>query len=266
MTCCSRSRHRISPRRMFTSIRSSGRSSCIIHGLEAVGNQLTRVATSQNGIDFTTRPACLGRSYFRVFRHGDMTFALAMPGQLYRSADGFQEFEPGATLFNPNMRHAALLQRGDTLLVFWTQVGDAPERILLSRIDLSGDWREWRDSVPVEVLRPERTGKAPARRSCRRFAARRTDRSINCAIPLFSRKTDASISSTRSPAKVASRSRRYFSMRRPTRRADAMRAEIAHKRSSIALNIQRQGPLPDQRQDGASRSSRRRVLCRLIRR
>jgi hypothetical protein len=40
--------------------------------------------------------------------------------------------------------------------VFWTQVGDAPERILLSQIDLSEDWRDWTDGASVEVLRPER--------------------------------------------------------------------------------------------------------------
>ncbi len=127
------------------------------HGLEGVGTQVTRVATSRNGIDFTARPEVLGRSYFRVFQHDSMTYALAMPGQLYRSADGFHGFELGPVLFNPNMRHAAVLKRGDTLLVFWTQVGDVPERILLSRIDLSGDWQQWRDSAPVEVLRPERS-------------------------------------------------------------------------------------------------------------
>lgn len=53
------------------------------------------------------------------------------------------------------MRHAALLKRGDALNVFWTQVGHAPESILLSTIDLSKDWAEWKDSEPVEVLRPE---------------------------------------------------------------------------------------------------------------
>ena len=127
------------------------------HGLEGVGHQVTRVATSRDGIDFTTRPEVLGRSYFRVFQHGGVTYGLAMPGQLYRSADGFQGFEPGPILFNPNMRHAAVLQRRDALHVFWTQVGDAPERILLSRIDLSGDWRQWQDDAPIEVLRPERS-------------------------------------------------------------------------------------------------------------
>ena len=126
------------------------------HGLESVGRQVTRVATSQDGIDFCARPEILGRSYFRVVRHDGATYALAMPGQLYRSADGLKGFEPGAMLFNPNMRHAALLKRGDALFVFWTQVGDAPERILLSRIDLSGDWRQWKDRPAIEVLRPER--------------------------------------------------------------------------------------------------------------
>jgi hypothetical protein len=80
-----------------------------------------------------------------------------MPGQLYRSRDGLSGFESGPVLFNPNMRHAAVVQRGTELLVFWTQVGDAPERILLSRIDLTGDWLGWKDGAPIEVLRPERS-------------------------------------------------------------------------------------------------------------
>jgi hypothetical protein len=127
------------------------------HGLESVGNQVTRIATSTNGIDFTARPEVLGRSYFRVFQHAGMHYALAMPGLLYRSEDGFHAFEAGPTLFNPNMRHAALARSDDTLFVFWTRVGDTPERILLSQIDLSADWRDWTDSAPVEVLRPERS-------------------------------------------------------------------------------------------------------------
>jgi hypothetical protein len=126
------------------------------HGLESVGTQVTRVATSRNGIDFTAQPQVLGRSYMRVFRHGGLTYALAMPGLLYRSNDGLHEFEPGPTLFNPQMRHSAVMQRDGELWVFWTQVGDVPERILLSRVDLSGDWWNWKDGPAYEVLRPER--------------------------------------------------------------------------------------------------------------
>lgn len=126
------------------------------HGLEGTGRQVSRVAISTDGIDFQARPEVLGRTYMRVFQHHGMTYSLAMPGQLSRSRDGLSDFEPGAVLFNPAMRHSALLQRGDTLWIFWTQVGEAPERILLSSIDLSGDWSGWNETEPIEVLRPER--------------------------------------------------------------------------------------------------------------
>jgi len=126
------------------------------HGLEGLGRQVTRVATSKDGIKFDTRREVLGRSYMRTFTHEGRTYAMAMPGQFYRSDKGLSSFEEGPLLFNKNMRHAALLKRQETLYVFWTQVGDAPERILLSTIDVSKDWFEWSESEAVEVLRPER--------------------------------------------------------------------------------------------------------------
>ena len=126
------------------------------HGLDGVGHQVSRLALSEDGINFTALPEVIGRPYMRIFPHQGMTYALAMPGLLSRSADGIGGFETGPTLFNPNMRHAALLRMGDELLVFWTQVGDAPESILLSRIRLEGDWQGWRDSAPQLILRPER--------------------------------------------------------------------------------------------------------------
>ena len=120
------------------------------HGLEEAGTQVTRVATSSDGIHFAAQPKVLvGRSYLRVFGHRGEVFGIAMPGQLYR------DFEPGPMLFNPTMRHAALLKRGDTLFVFWTQVGDAPESVLVSQIDLSGDWQSWRDGPATRILSPE---------------------------------------------------------------------------------------------------------------
>ena len=127
------------------------------HGLDGVGTQVTRVATSPNGIDFDAQPEILGRPYMRAFEHDGMTYALAMPGQFYRSTDGMHGFAPGPILFNPNMRHSAVIKRGGELWVFRTQVGEAPERILLSRIDLTDDWHSWKESSPVEILRPERS-------------------------------------------------------------------------------------------------------------
>ena len=125
------------------------------HGLEGPGFQHSRVALSDDGVNFTTMPENIGRTYMRAFEHQGMTYAMAMPGQFYRSADGLTDFQEGPRLFVPNMRHSALIVRDDTLYVFWTRVGDAPETILLSTIDVSGDWSTWRESPEVEVLRPE---------------------------------------------------------------------------------------------------------------
>jgi hypothetical protein len=126
------------------------------HGLEGLGHQVTRVATSPDGIHFAARSEILGRSYFRAFPYHGYTYAMAMPGQFYRSKDGLSAFAEGPLLFNKNMRHAAVLQREETLYVFWTQVGDTPERILLSTIDVSADWHAWHATKAMEVLRPER--------------------------------------------------------------------------------------------------------------
>ena len=125
------------------------------HGLEGYDYQCTRVAVSRDGINFKALPENIGRTYFRVFRYQDWYYALAMPGLFYRSKDGFTNFETGPLCFNEDMRHSAVLVEGETLKVYWTQVGETPERILLSTIDLSKDWSEWRDSEPREILRPE---------------------------------------------------------------------------------------------------------------
>ena len=128
------------------------------HGLDTFARQVSRVAVSKDGIHFTAqKEVVVNRSYLRMFSYGGRQFGMAMPGVFFRSKDGLTGFEEGPRMFNPNMRHAALLVMGDHLLVFWTQAGDAPERILLSTIDISGDWHQWKESSPVEVLRPGRS-------------------------------------------------------------------------------------------------------------
>ena len=78
------------------------------HGLHDVATQVTRVAESCNGIDFEVFPPVLGRSYMRVFKWDQLTYAMSMPGQFYRSVDGLSQFKPGPLLFNPNMLARAL--------------------------------------------------------------------------------------------------------------------------------------------------------------
>jgi Fusaric acid resistance protein-like len=126
------------------------------HGLDTTTRvQQTRVATSTDGLHFEARPELLGRPYFRVFQHDGWWYALGMPGILYRSADGLTGFERGPRLFERSMRHTALLKRGNELLVFWSRVGDSPERILCSPITLDGDWTTWQAGPAMEALEPE---------------------------------------------------------------------------------------------------------------
>ena len=124
------------------------------HGLDGFGRQVTRLAVSKDGLSFRSGDEILAASYLRMFPYRGAWYGLAMPGKFYRSADGLSDFEEGPTLFGPDMRHAGLWLHKDTLWVFWTRVGDAPERILLSRVDLTGDWSTWRESPCIEVRRP----------------------------------------------------------------------------------------------------------------
>jgi len=127
------------------------------HGLLDDGVQATRVAVSGDGIRFKPGAEVIAAPYLRVFRYRGLHYGLAMPGLLYRSRDGLSGFEVRPRpLAGTRMRHAAVLLKGETLFVFWTRVGDAPESILCSTLDLGAkDWRDWRLSEPVEVLRPD---------------------------------------------------------------------------------------------------------------
>ena len=125
------------------------------HGALPDGRQRTRVARSRDGLHFESGEELLANSYLRMLRREEDWIGMAMPGILCRSEDGLGDFEHGPQLFGDEMRHCALLPRGDTLWVFWTLVGHAPERILVSAVEMQGDWREWRAGPAAELLRPE---------------------------------------------------------------------------------------------------------------
>jgi hypothetical protein len=117
--------------------------------------QWSTCALSEDGIHFRTLHEVMATSYMRAFRWDGWWYALSMPGHLFRSRDGLGGYETGPLLFDPDFRHAAVLVGGHTLQVFYSHVGDCPERILCATIDLRGDWRGWRASEPVTVLEPQ---------------------------------------------------------------------------------------------------------------
>jgi len=137
------------------------------HGpAKAGGGQKSFVALSRDGLQFKASDEVLGPFYFRAFPWKDAWFAMAKGGRLYRSSDGLSRFVAGPnplpdrqdrdeTANTPGPRHVALHRVGNELRVYYTNIGDAPERILRRRILLAGDWTTWTTSAPEEVLRPE---------------------------------------------------------------------------------------------------------------
>lgn len=144
------------------------------HGpVEAPGNyggrpygQETFVATSTNGLHFTAASGGFAAPYMKTVRYKGATYGFAMAdkksayplwlrsGQFFRSANGMPPFEAGPRMLD-EMRHGALLRRADRLHIFYTLVGDLPERILHAEVDLRPDWTEWTATAPTEILRPE---------------------------------------------------------------------------------------------------------------
>ncbi len=133
---------------------------------EAAG-QKSFVALSKDGIRFQASDEILGIFYVRVFPWRGDWYAMAKGGLLYRSEDGLSKFQQGTNPFPGNEqrgkdyneagpRHAALHRVGEALWVYYSSIGDAPERILRSRIRLNDDWSKWEASAPQEVLRPEK--------------------------------------------------------------------------------------------------------------
>lgn len=121
------------------------------HGRLDNGLQCSRVALSKDGVNFTAQEEILATPYLRLFKQDDWFYALTMPARLYRSRDGLGNFEAGPCLTNEPIRHHALLQHQGQWLLFWSRVGDQPERIIMSTIQTDSDWNNWRLGETWEV-------------------------------------------------------------------------------------------------------------------
>ena len=125
------------------------------HGLLSYANQKTRVATSEDGINFTAEDPILCSTYLRVMPFQRTILGMVMPGIIFRMKHLRGPFEDGQQLFTSNARHHALLKNRSRLIVFWTEVGEAPEHIKVSAIEHAFDG----DTLEVKhlgaILKPE---------------------------------------------------------------------------------------------------------------
>ncbi len=147
--------------------------------------QRTAVALSQDGLHFEGLPDIFATSYLRAWRWQDMWYALSMPGLFFRSADGLTNWEEGPVLFDRDMRHAALQRDGCILSVYYSQVGDTPEHIIMRRIELSDDWLAWQEGPREDVLLPKEPWEGadlPLEPSVRGWASQRVNQLRDPAI------------------------------------------------------------------------------------
>jgi hypothetical protein len=122
--------------------------------------QYTQAAESTDGRHFEVKPVLTRTSYLRVFEHDGSLYGVSRLGRLSRAPDASRPFELGPNPFRDGpyagrVRHVALAKRGAALDVYFTAIGDAPERVLRSTIDLSGDWTAWRAGAPVDIVAPD---------------------------------------------------------------------------------------------------------------
>jgi hypothetical protein len=127
------------------------------HGRLEDGRQRSRVALSRDALHFAARMEIIGLPYLKIFNHDGWYYAISMPGQLYRSRDGLGNFETGPRLTSESIRHHAVLQHGGECYVLWTRVGDTPERILMSVLDTTSDWQQWKFTDSCEIHRAQKT-------------------------------------------------------------------------------------------------------------
>ena len=125
------------------------------HGLDEFGLQKTRVATSNNGLDFTVKEKIVGWPYFRKFTYKKNDYAISMPGDIYKNNGDIGDYTPVNQILEDSVRHSAVLVHKDQLLIFYTRKGDKPERIFMSKVNLKKPAILWKASEKIEVLRPE---------------------------------------------------------------------------------------------------------------
>jgi hypothetical protein len=133
------------------------------HGLLPDGEQMTRLATSPDGLSWKVLPPLLGPPYFRVFSWNDRWYAICWGGRLLQADQPEGPFSPCPPVFacpplapeGTTIRHVAVSVTGDELELCYSRIGDRPESILHATIRLHEDVGQWTVvDGPTEILEP----------------------------------------------------------------------------------------------------------------
>jgi hypothetical protein len=129
-------------------------------------SQVTQATVSTDGLQFKAQPVISPDPYLRVVEYKGAYYGMARLGRLARATDPLQPFVSGPDPFRDTphsnkVRHVALHVDGDSLHIFFSVIGTAPESILHTTMPLTGDWQEWKVGGITEVLKPEARYECP---------------------------------------------------------------------------------------------------------
>jgi len=144
-------------------------SRCILmffHSVDKIsGKQLTYFAHSRDGLSFQCEPSPVAEFYLKLAKWRQTWIGMSKGGVMYVSAGEPSRLKrlphPAFPMKHPmgnargDVRHVALDVREDNLLIYYSRVGDIPERILRSHIDLTKPQLGWRAKGTELVLKPE---------------------------------------------------------------------------------------------------------------
>jgi len=133
------------------------------HGLLRNGDQKTRLAVSNDGLTFQSLEPLLGPPYFRAFEYSGYVYAITWGGEIWRATQWQNSFEQGPRLIpfdvkegiGDGFRHGEVHRVDNKLYVFYTRMGDTPERIIYVEVELTLHWKFWQASESTELMRPE---------------------------------------------------------------------------------------------------------------
>jgi hypothetical protein len=141
--------------------------------------QRSGAAVSPDGLHFKPLDQIVGAAYLRVFRHGNLWYSLVGSGALGETDDLHKPFKPVADIIGDDIvdalypkdlngprkptkgkerfsiRHVGTDAEGNRLVVYFSCVGQMPEHIMATVVDMSGPAALWKAKGTLEVMRPE---------------------------------------------------------------------------------------------------------------
>ena len=129
--------------------------------------QWTYVSESNNGLHFkVVNDKPLAPFYLRVFKYNNFFYGVSKGGNLWKTNELIREFYPCQNLFDPSksnellhnyegaVRHVGLFVENNILYIFYSKIGDKPERIYFSKLNLEKNDKNWKFNSETELLRP----------------------------------------------------------------------------------------------------------------